>query len=695
MSSISSNTSSAEVWKKIKLLSSKPRPRTIIIKESGNTISAPADIGNILANHFTSAGSLNPTFLTHKNESELLPILLSENSEDWYNQPFSLRELTSALSSCHSKTPGSDGVNYAMIKHMDNQQLKSLLSFYNYIFKEGFPGQWKVAITLPLPKPNKPHTSKQSYRPIALLNVLSKVVEKMVNRRLLSYLEKKNFFSSFQSGFRAGHSTLDSLSRLESDARLSILNRKFCLAVFLDISKAFDSVWHHGLLRKLSDTGVRGQMFNFIAGFLENRSTKVKVGTALSDSYDFSCGVPQGSVLGPSLFSIMINDIFDEVPASVNKSLYADDGAIWASSASLTDATSCIQAALRSVEVWSSKWGLDISSSKSSSIIFSLKKQTLSSPLVLNDISIPLVSSIRFLGIIFDSRLTWAQHISSLKAKCQSDLRLLSLVSWNNWGSDPNILRMLYMSLIRSKMDYGSFLFDEASRSNLILLDRIQFSACRIILEAFRSTPTYKLEVEANLMPLNIRRKLLMMQYACRISTVPSHPFAARLRENNSFSDLLAHNYMLPVSERANLEFSKIDISPSTVPVVRMDNRYPIIAPPINRTLSSYKKDDLSSSQWQVLHSSLCQSHSDRIPVYTDGSVRFNLSGCGVWSSDFSLIARLPNNSSIFTCELYAIYSAVSFLSHLPGKFILLTDSLSSVEALSSLNRPQHYLCRG
>ena len=243
VSSISSKTTSSQVWRKVKLLSSKPAKRTIVLKENNKVISNAQEIVDSLAEQFSSVTSDNPTFAVHKLVAENIPIPLSPLNNSWYNKPFSVKEFNFALSSCTSNSPGPDHVTYSMIKQLDDIQTQHLLSFFNYLYKTDIPEQWKEAKVIPILKPNKPSHTKTSYRPIALLSCLSKLMEKMVNRRLLSFLEHKNFFSNFQSGFRAGHSTYDSLCRLESDARLSILNREFCLAAFLDISKAFDSVW--------------------------------------------------------------------------------------------------------------------------------------------------------------------------------------------------------------------------------------------------------------------------------------------------------------------------------------------------------------------------------------------------------------------------------------------------------------------
>ena len=137
------------------------------------------------------------------------------------------------------------------------------------------------------------------------------MLERIVTKRLQAFLENGRHIAPHQSGFRAGHSTLDNLARLESAARVALIQDDFCITVFLDISKAFDTVWHHGLLRKLHDMGLTGNLPEFIKSFLSSRSIRVRVGNTLSNSYNIHSSVPQGSVVSPTLFNIMINDMFD------------------------------------------------------------------------------------------------------------------------------------------------------------------------------------------------------------------------------------------------------------------------------------------------------------------------------------------------------------------------------------------------
>ena len=183
---------------------------------------------------------------------------------------------------------------------MNQEQQAILLKFYNNQYQTGYPNQWRESIIVPIPKPNKILTSPSSYRPIALTNCMSKIMERMINRRLLHHLEDMNFFSPYQSGFRAGHSVSDALCRLEYAARNAVLHRKYCVAVLLDINKAFDTVWHHGLFKKMEKLGISGNLVRFIKEFLLARRVIVRYENSLSSPFLLHAGSPAGLCTEPN-----------------------------------------------------------------------------------------------------------------------------------------------------------------------------------------------------------------------------------------------------------------------------------------------------------------------------------------------------------------------------------------------------------
>ena len=168
-----------------------------------------------------------------------------------------------------------------------------------------------------------------SYRPISLISVVCKLMEKMANNRLVFFLEKNNLLYKFQSGFRKGRSVLDHIAALANEARKSLNNQESLLGVFLDIHKAYDSVWKDFLLNKITNLGINGRMFEWIRDFLSNRSFQVRVGQNLSSIFHTDKGIPQGSSLSPTLFNIMINDVASHSKLHSKIFLFADDIAMW------------------------------------------------------------------------------------------------------------------------------------------------------------------------------------------------------------------------------------------------------------------------------------------------------------------------------------------------------------------------------
>ena len=199
---------------------------------------------------------------------------------------------------------------------MNVEQRKVLRDFYNQVWSSDYVSkQWKQAILIPLITPGKPANRITSYRPISLTNCLCKIYEKIITQRLTYHLDIKNILTPHQSGFRKGHSTYDGMVRLESDIRDAFVRDDYIIAVFLDIEKAFDSVWHHGLLRKIHNHGLWGHLPLFLKKFLANREVTVRIGTTNSRSSTLACGVAQGSVISPTLFSLMIMTFLMTFPA--------------------------------------------------------------------------------------------------------------------------------------------------------------------------------------------------------------------------------------------------------------------------------------------------------------------------------------------------------------------------------------------
>ena len=227
-----------------------------------------------------------------------------------------------------SKASGPDCIPLVVLKNCETELSYILVELFNKCLKEScFPDCWKVSSVVSVFKNVGERSTAKNYRLVSLHSVVSKVFEKLVNNRIVDYLAKCGLFSDFQYGFRSSRSTADLLT-VVSDRIARAFNRSGATqAVALHISKAFDWVWHAGLLHKLKSYGIPGQIFGLISSFLSNRQHQVVLDGKSSQEYPVNARVPQGSILGPTLFLLYINDLPDDIICDI--AIYADDAALY------------------------------------------------------------------------------------------------------------------------------------------------------------------------------------------------------------------------------------------------------------------------------------------------------------------------------------------------------------------------------
>ena len=348
----------------------------------------------------------------------------------------------------------------------------------------------KQATIFPIPKPGKDNTDPSNYRPIALTSSLCKTLERMINTRLIWFLESNGLITNFQCGFRSKRSTVDHLVRLETFVREAFIKKVHLTAVFFDLEKAYDTTWKYGIMRDLSNFGLKGRLLYFIDNFLSNRNFNIRVGTTLSDLQGQEEGVPQGSILSGTLFSIKIDNIVKALNPGVDCSLYVDDFLICYRSKHMHTIERQLQQCLNKIQKWALENGLKFSKTKIQCMHFCQLRGLHSDPVLkLDGVEIPVVDQYKFLGVIFDKKLSFIPHINYLKAKCHKALQLLRVVAHTDWGADKSTLLKLYRSLVRSKLDYGCFIYGSTRKSYLRCLDSIHHLGLRLVLGALRTSP--------------------------------------------------------------------------------------------------------------------------------------------------------------------------------------------------------------
>ena len=517
---INGSTPMSKVWKIVNKLRGTHAGDSIKhVNRPDNTVAeSEVDVANTIATTLaqnSSTQNYTKAFIKHKNKTESKPVNFSSNQDEEYNRPFSLRELKLCIKDLSDSAPGPDQIHNKIIGHLPEESLKLLLTFYNDFWTNNtFPDSWRQATVVPIPKPGKDHSNPSNYRPISLTNCFCKLLEKLVNSRLMWYLEHNKCLTKYQSGFRSNRSTVDHLVRLETFIREAFARKEHIVAVFFDLEKAFDTTWKQAILKDLHALGLRGHLPMFVENFLAKRKFQVKVGSSFSESFDQEEGVPQGSILSPILFEVKIDSIVKTLDSNMDCSLYVDDFVIcYRSKARMETIERQLQLQLWKLQEWADKNGFKFSPSKTTAVHFCSSYKCVRDPdLFLYKSRIQVKDSVRFLGVIFDKRLSFLPHIKDLRLRCQTAINALRVFCNPEWGGTSDVLLNLYRTLVRSRLDYACFIYGSACKSNLQILDPIHHQGIRLALGAFRTCPVESLLTGANEPPLLLRRERLDLQ---------------------------------------------------------------------------------------------------------------------------------------------------------------------------------------
>ena len=413
-------------------------------------LSSASDKAKLFAKNFSNNPNLDDSGIS-------LPVFLSRTNLKQHNisiTPKMVKEATINLDS--SKASGPDCIPVVVLKKCEPELSYILAKLFNMCLKEScFPDCWKVSSVVPVFKNVGERSTAKNYRPVSLLSVVIKVFEKLVNNRIVDHLENCGLFSDFQYGFRSSQSTADLLT-VVSDSVARAFNRSGATrAVALDISKAFDRVWHAGLIHKLKSYGISGQIFDLISSFLSNRRLRVVVDGKSSQEYPVNAGVSQGSILGPTLFLLYINDLPDDVICNI--AIYADDTSLYPKCDQASnlwqqlELASKLESDLRDTVDWGRKWRVGFNTGKTQLVSFDRSKNTGAIGVKMDGSVLEEKSSFKMLGLIFSSKLDWGSYIVSI-AKTASK-KIGALIRSMKFLS-PEVALYLYKSTIRPYMEY-------------------------------------------------------------------------------------------------------------------------------------------------------------------------------------------------------------------------------------------------
>ena len=377
------------------------------------------------------------------------------------------------------KAPGPDRIKPIVLKELREELAPIIqLLFQKSISTGKIPTDWTKANVSPVFKKGS-KSDPANYRPISLTCILCKVMEHIIASKLTQHLNQYNILYDLQHGFRDRRSCETQLIQLVEDLGRQLVKGKQVDLVLLDFSKAFDKVSHPKLLFKLSQHGVKGNTLNWIRAFLVGRTQAVVLEGESSMEVPVTSGVPQGSVLGPLLFLLYINDLPQNIQSQVR--LFADDTAVYLTVDSSEDRDT-LQADLDTLQEWERAWDMEFNPSKCQVLHITRSKQPLNTQYTLHDQVLEATDTAKYLGVTISKDLSWNGHISSILSKANSTL---GFVKRNVKTSNVKVKEMAYKTLVRPQVEYASPVWSPHTKENIDKIEMTQRRAARWVKNKF------------------------------------------------------------------------------------------------------------------------------------------------------------------------------------------------------------------
>uniref|UniRef100_A0A8C7Q8L7 Reverse transcriptase domain-containing protein n=1 Tax=Oncorhynchus mykiss TaxID=8022 RepID=A0A8C7Q8L7_ONCMY len=523
----SCNTNSKKFWDTVKSMENKNTSSQLpTALKIGNTVTT--DKSTIIENfnkHFSTAGHAFHLATPTPVNSTAPPTATRPSLPHFsFSQIHSADVLKELQNLDPYKSARLDNLDPFFLKLSAEIVATPITSLFNLSFVSSeIPKDWKAAAVIPLFKGGD-SLDPNCYRPISILPCLSKVFESQVNKQITDHFESHHTFSAMQSGFRAGHGCTSATLKVLNDILTAIDKKHYCAAVFIDLAKAFDSVNHDILIGRLDSLGFSNDCLAWFTNYLSDRVQCVKSEGLLSGPLAVSMGVPQGSILGPTLFSVYINEVALAAGESLIH-LYADDTILYTSGPSLDTVLTTLQASFNAIQLSFRGLQLLLNTSKTKCMLFnrSLPAPTrLSNITTLDGSDLEYVDNYKYLDVWLDCKLSFQTHIKHLQSKVKSRIGFL----FRNKASFTHAAKHTLVKLtILPILDFGDVIYKIASNTLLNKLDAVYHSAIRFVTKAPYTTHHCDLYALVGWPSLHTRRQThwLHVIYKTLLGKVPPY----------------------------------------------------------------------------------------------------------------------------------------------------------------------------
>jgi len=536
-----------KVWGFINELtgSKKNTSKNICLLDNDKMSSDNWEVSNIFNNFFIKIGHDIQKSITKTTKHPLIPKTMLSNS--LFLTPVNENEIIQHINSLKTNSaPGEDKITSTLIKHIHSYIIGPIKHIINLSFTNfDIPCDWKMTIVTPIYKTGEKNLPT-NFRPISLINNFAKIFEKCLKKRLVGFLEQHNLIYSQQYGFRQGKSTEDAVFQLVSDLQSNFKLKKKSLGVFLDLKKAFDTVSHKELLNRLEELGVRDGPLQLFGNYLKGRKQKVRVNECYSNCQSIETGVPQGTVLGPILFLVYINNI-GKLLDDCSVISYADDTVLLFSENTWENTYRRAEMGLSKIHNWLNDSLLSLNHEKTFFITFSATAadQPIKDSMTIHTVTcqnyqlcnchiIKRVNKLKYLGVMVDCNLRWDEHITYLAKKVRVMFyKFYQLRDILN----KKLLLITYGALVESILRYCITIWGNSYNNTLKILETCQNTLLKIILHKQRRYSTLELYKSSN--TLNLRNLYVMsiLNYLSKnpqLCSLVSHTYHTRLKVNEN-----------------------------------------------------------------------------------------------------------------------------------------------------------------
>jgi ribonuclease HI len=584
-------------------------------------------------------------------------------------QPLIITELDTALVRMSpNKAPGADNIPVLVLQKIWPAIRQPLYSIFKVCFRIGYyPKQWREAVTLILRKPGRPdYAAPNAYRPIALLCTMGKILEAIIAHRLSYLADLYGLLPNTHIGSRPGRSTEDGIVSITEYIKHEWRRGRVVGALLIDVKNAFPSVSQPRLLHNLRKRRVPYELTSLIESFLTGRRTSIKCAEYTSPQSDCEVGIPQGSPLSGILYLFYNADLLDIATthnqARLSSQGWVDDIIHLVSADTVTEARAGLQCAARTSLTWGVHAASILDKIKTQYTYFTRNPYKLDdTPLLFGDTLIPAALTVTYLGVELDRGLRWHKQGDRAVKRAQGALMALASLTRTTWGVPTRQLRLLVTSCVNSRSDYAAIAWHQfgTNTNTLRKLDKIQHMAQRMVLGAFRTTPSSALAFDSNMEPSRTRLDRKVTLSAIRLLTLPGTNPAAQQVHRALSRDVRSHRTSL----------HKIFHSPTSLAFPRnLETVQPQPTPPWWRSPFTHHITS-SKEEAYVAHTKL-PSDSTVFHLYSDGSKTPNGIGAGAYCLHSRRRSRIrlnePSSATVFEGELEGIRLALLLAADTP-----------------------------